>query len=70
MSRETLDYDTVTICPYCANETRGRTACCGESSAHFERHTVIFSSPFTFAFVESETGSLSEEPNERTRVYD
>ena len=58
--------DTITICPYCGSEIRGdRLGCCGESSAHFEKHWYDHSAE---QFVIIATGELTEECGDNTRV--
>lgn len=33
--------EIITVCPYCMEEARNKTSCCGESSCHFETAYVV-----------------------------
>jgi hypothetical protein len=67
MSKNTNNYDTVTICPYCGSQARGG-GCCGESSAHFETHYCVFTNKYDFDFVNPTTGEFLDEACDESRV--
>lgn len=58
-----MNYDVITICPYCQHEVMPLAACCGE--VHKETHYYDFEHDM---FVNKDTGGLTNSPSQETMV--